>query len=98
MFKVGDIVRHSFLKDITGIIVGYGIGNAFAPRFGFKPYEQIALIATTGGTVIPIRADTTDYEVIHSVETTNIANEIHKAKEKWYAFLFIWSNSIYWAC
>lgn len=79
-YKIGDIVRHKFIPDKTGIIFGYALGCAFAPYYGFTSDEQVLLAMTEHGNVLCFKVTTTDYEIVRHSDFGQIFKSIIEAK------------------
>ncbi|MDT3387669.1 MAG: hypothetical protein LIR46_07925 [Bacteroidota bacterium] len=79
-YKIGDIVRHKFIPDKTGIVFGYALGCAFAPLYGFTSNEHVLLAMTEYGNVLCFKGTTTDYEIVGHSDFKQIFNSIFDAK------------------
>ena len=81
MFKIGDIIRHRLAPEIVGMVVGYGVGRAFASYFNFPSEEQIILVMRENGTVLVIKESNADYEVAGHYDMGEVFKMIVESKE-----------------
>ena len=82
MYEIGDIVRFRFSHNICGIVVGYGEGGRFAQYFGFQDKEIVVLILREDNTMIPVKLNNPDFEVVGKFDLSKLQETIKRYKEE----------------